>query len=168
MGIVCINHIICTLLYLSPKNPSMGLYQKYVLSYIDPYFNQNWRLFANPSYMFDSLLVKCSADDETWIDPSFDDLRIHHSTRILHFGKKMYIHRNVSREYVEYIQNVEQNSYKLRFFSKTLPDYVKDVCVKNGRPFFDYKIAHARRELRKYSQRKTKKDLFDKVLIYEK
>ena len=94
------NHIVCTVLYLLPNNPLTNHYSPYVNTYISTLFSQNWNLFApEPSIDRVRLLVRCKKDTwSKWYDPGRRILDKHHRTRILGYGKILYVYRNIAKD----------------------------------------------------------------------
>ena len=93
------NHIACTILYLLPGNPLINHYGPYVNAYMSTFFSQNWNLFApEPSIDRVRLLVRCKKDTwSKWYDPGKRILDKHHRTRVLGYGKILYVYRNIAK-----------------------------------------------------------------------
>ena len=107
------NHIVCTILYLLPHNPMTNYYGSYVNAYMFPFFSQNWNLFApEPSTDRVRLLVRCKKYNwSQWHDPGKKILDKHHKSRILGYGKILYVYRNMARDLISTSSQLS-DSYK--------------------------------------------------------
>lgn len=83
-----------TFLYLSPPNPLTLQLRPVILRIENPFFAQNWHLFApNPIRMNLVLAVRCRVGDRAgpWRDPFAPSLARHQMTRITPMGKAIRI-----------------------------------------------------------------------------
>ena len=100
-GLIFIHHVICTVLYNAPDNPSTNSYRKYVVAYMEPFFSQKWLLFAPEPATNDLKLwyrMKRGGNWTTWYDPLEPVLRKHYNARYTYNAKLLYVYGNIPRD----------------------------------------------------------------------
>ncbi len=99
--VIFLNHLICTLLYLAPKNPTSRLYREYVSRYMFPLFTQRWLLFApEPQTSQIKFIYRCEIRGNwtEWKDPTYELIQRHQKNRLSYYGKEVYVFNAVARD----------------------------------------------------------------------
>lgn len=102
--IIFLNHLICTLLYLAPKNPTTRLYKEYVSAYMFPFFTQRWLLFApEPQTSQIKFIYRCEIHGKwtEWKDPTYELILRHQKNRFSYYGKEVYVFNAIARDLTE-------------------------------------------------------------------
>ena len=94
-------HVVCTALYLLPRNPLTYAYIVPVTRYIEPLFAQRWLLFA-PEPATNSLKLwtryECGGRWTGWRDPAAPLMKTHQRNRLSPAGKRLYISTSLARD----------------------------------------------------------------------
>lgn len=94
-------HVVCTALYLLPRNPLSAAWDGPVRAYMEPLFAQRWLLFA-PEPATNSLKLwsryECAGAWTRWRDPAAPLLAVHQRNRLSPAGKLLYISNGIARE----------------------------------------------------------------------
>lgn len=99
--VLFLNHLVCTILYLAPINPSTRYYSSYVRGYINPFFTQRWLLFApEPQVSQAKLIYRCKANNQWsgWADPAFETIERHQAFRFGYYGKASFVFAGITRD----------------------------------------------------------------------
>lgn len=103
--VLALVHAGLTLAYLLPDNPLTFSVDSLVSGYMEPWFQQDWRLFSpTPPVGFDRLWGRCRMDQERWtpwFDPATPLQRTHEVFRISGHGKQLRQVRSVGEELLQ-------------------------------------------------------------------
>ena len=176
-------HFLITGLYLLPINPISSSLNGIIHSYVDPLFDQNWRLFApNPSTVSRKLLIRCQKRDlswSSWYDPIASHQQKNFENRMSYHGKISYVFMSVATQLkTELVMHAEKQGCKVldkKCLSKSLADlnhssivttakrFGVDVCSQIGQ-LESINVEYALTEVypKKYSERLMKKN-FSKI-----
>lgn len=95
--VIGIVHVSFLTLYLLPPNPFTNSYREIVQWYIDPIFQQNWKLFAPDPQPYSLKVFYQCAGDKDWRDPVASVLEAHQKYRITYHGKLLYVYNGLIR-----------------------------------------------------------------------
>lgn len=100
-GLLFAVHVVCTALYLLPRNPLTAVWDGPVRAYMEPLFSQRWLLFA-PEPATNSLKLwsryDCGGSWTRWRDPAAPLLEEHQRNRLSPAGKQLYVANGLARE----------------------------------------------------------------------
>ncbi len=130
-------HVLATALYLGPNNPMTKHYQPAIQAYMEPFFIQNWNLFA-PEPATSSLQMWYRCEDNKswskWMDPLSNLIKQHQANRFTHKGKLIYVYQGLSRNLLnDYV--TKKNQLKCR------DKACEDQLMTNMKSVNHYKMA---------------------------
>jgi Family of unknown function (DUF5819) len=96
-------HVVSTVLYNIPENPTTKTYMPFVNGYMGQLFSQNWHLFApEPATRMVKLWyrVKINNGWQHWQDPMEPVLEKHRHNRATYNAKLLYIYGNIAKDLI--------------------------------------------------------------------
>lgn len=162
LNLVVGHHVVNTVFYLSPNNPLSKYYEPYVLAYMQPFFYQNWDLFARSLRSnWPVLRYRCVGKNK-WRDFASGVLHKHVGNRFAGEGKRFY--------YYNYLVGQVTKAYTDNVNSGNFPDRNKMLKTPEAEIIFNILIgvckSSVEAELVIISQPKYS-DAGKKPLIYE-
>ena len=143
--LVFTTHTLATVLYTLPINPLSKSYMPVVRAYMEPFFMQNWQLFApEPATSSLQLWYRCEENDlwSSWKDPLASLIRQHKKTYFTHRGKLLYVYQGIARNLLNHFVGLAESSQKnhadllLKYENhkshKLAVRWVNDLCLRDS------------------------------------